>query len=788
MPEPDDEDRMVVPFEKKPERLFNWTGAGLITAVILGVALSAWVGVKVINLFFYMPEESRQHRGATFSGWKENAMEIHAAKVERDFEEAARLVALGKPLEGQELYDNSRASLKDILAKYGHKALPDRGTLNDWIRDQENRYALSISNTLPDIEAKLEAGEYPVHALAKFVRDLDYAGFDGFMEWFDVINQKLSIERSSDSTKWMRIVFEGSPGNYESLVKQAIRKRWKDHGHYQIIYGIPVTQKDRDATWKELVVRCVQKDTPVAATTPESILGRDLPLIPTEASIQFTMRRNPDIPTSWDDLPPFEARAGIPKMTLDNAQMLTAQSLATTMSEANALSLQHSISNKLNQLPEFELFPGFSPEASRLVVDGHLNEEHARPLAYRSPSALGSELSLAAIDATPTLAFEICSLIAQLQIEELAPILTDLAPQLGTQERRDVVMHLRNAPAFGNYNPILAIIRSSPADIYPETAMSALKKRLMMPRVRKLVEEKIRGSDPLVRRYYAAALFNEMPLEEMEAKADFWLSEENGDVGAEFFEAVMLHHPRYGEKLFGERFNESPGSVQRTMVRSVHLTLLNYTDAIGESLKQAALQNEDLQLKDLAYEELGRIADFEKGWWLLREIEESESDDRKRELAKIHLVRNLDLLPKEKALLFLQPQITCGLAEAESVAMNYFFSKNYRKTEVLEQIVDHLRSNPGTEFLENAVNAITRYRISSTNWKLEENAPLLREILGQAITIRDDLARKQVHLFLGELVKQGDRPSLEFLKLAKGVETNEALVKGLDRMIGEAGN
>ncbi|MDB4459296.1 hypothetical protein N9059_01870, partial [bacterium] len=771
---PGDQSALIPPDppEKKP---INKIAAILIAGAILGFAGAAFLGVKAISWFFYMSNEAQEQKGASFSGSKKNTVRVHTQSVEKDLERATELIREGNLYEGHNLYINARESLRKTLDKYGHKSLPAQASLDDWVKSIENKYAQSISNTLPDIELKLQHGTFPVQELRKFVQDLEYAGFTSFGPWYISLQARLARERSASALKWMRIIYEGNATEYAPLITKAIGRTWNDYGQFKIIHGIAISPKERKTTWKELVITCTRSDTPLAASTQESIIGRDLPLVPTAISIQFEMHRNADIPTSWDSLPPFKSTAPIPRATLDNANMFTASSLTKTLVDVNTRTLYLAISNQLHTLPQFTLFPRFDKTKSDLIVDGRLNPDHARPMAVRSPNELGVEFSLAAMNASPDLLNDMCFLIANLQIPALAPILTDLAPKLTLKEQDIIVRQIRNAPDFGDYAPILSIIRNSPPDFYPQDAMTALRKNLLIPKIRQVVEKRIKNSNERVQSYFAAALFDEIPENELRNDAADWLTKENDVVAREFFNALIRRMPKLGVELYGKLYDQVSTTLKLTMVRSVRLSNITLNQDIGESLKKAALQNINTDLKIAAYEELSHIAGFRRGWNLLREVESKETKIESLEFGKLVLIGRLDLLDRDEMIQYITPQITCGLDRVEAAALTYFFSKDHDKTDMLQLVAKHLMSTPDPLYLESVASSITRHRLSSLNWNIKKNLPLIREILTPAIHIDDLLIRKSVHQFIGELARSGDKASLDSLKLAREQEKNTQL-------------
>ena len=483
--------------------------------------------------------------------------------------------------------------------------------------------------------------------------------------------------------------------------------------------------------------------------------------------VDFTMHRNPDIPTNWDALLPFEATAPIAVATLENAKMFTEASLAQTLADSNKKSLYLSISNQFHALPEFTLFPGFDPSESDLIVNGRLNHDHARPLAVRDPNELGAEFSLAAMNASPQLLADMCLLIAQLQVEELTPILTDLLPQIPIRQQEIVLTEIRSSPSFGDFAPILAVIKHSPPDTFPQSAISMLRKQMTEPKVRSVIEDKLRTSSERVRPYFASALFHELPRHEFQDSAEEWLTHESDSVAREFFSAMVLRHPDLGRRFHAELYDNVSDEIRLTMIREVKLSTITYLDGNGESLRKAALQNEHPRLKQAAYDELGHLSDFEKGWRIIQKVEKHESNRSFRELAKIILIRHLDILKEEEILKIIHPELISGFPKAETSALNYFFSKDFEKTTALDLIAKHLRDNPSSTYLQKAASAISRNRLSSLNWDVPKNTPQLREILGQAIVLDDIFIRLRTYDFLAEIALLGDTASLDILKLAR---------------------
>jgi hypothetical protein len=318
--------------------------------------------------------------------------------------------------------------------------------------------------------------------------------------------------------------------------------------------------------------------------------------------------------------------------------------------------------------------------------------------------------------------------------------------------RRLLVSGLAVDPAFGAYEPLLAVIRTSGAE-YPYDAIAALRGHMRDPKVKKLMLERIKNPGTPQRSNYITAYLAEAPKEELPQFA-VYLRERDEAIADATFIAILNRDAALASALAIREFDAAPGRVKTTMVNQFRFDPEKNGAAGLAMLRKAATLRGDPGLKQAA---LSKIMEYPSstpaGWDLLSELAAHEGDPRVRDQMEQKLLFQIGTAYPQLAEAYYARAMKEKSGSVRDAAINSLLGLDGPKDARVKQVAALLH-NPvgGSDLARVVLMSVNQYISIRQGWNFEQEE--LKDIIARGTGHTDPQVRAFAYNIMAEGVKQ----------------------------------
>lgn len=750
--------------EPEPPKKNRWRpNFGINWFILIGVV--AFIGVCAYVTSSWIKANSgkgyRDHK-VGLSDWKITEMELQASRAESLIIQGRDALATDNPKGAYEALVAAKESAQRYIERWPNREFRPGVTVKAWFDRLESEYLNDVAAYFSVTIERLKQSDFDVQTMREMTLDFAYYGYDELLRTLERRSPEIAIARADAAAKWVRVTFSGNTDAFNDIIHAEVERKWNNKYGFRLVFGDPFDARETSATWKTIPIRThILHANNRILDTREQALGSAMPRVPERVEVFLAVVGKPDIPTAWDELPPFRAKVSVPSRLVLDPLMNQAARDAEDIIADRLDALQKELARVIEDLPPFRFFPNVNPEDPLTLAGGRLNLDVARALIYEDPeTALEKFTGLARSSDTFALE-EICLAGVTTGADFLAPLIAGILPELDPAKQKRILIELENKPMFGNYAPILSLIRRPQPGIFPERAVAALEEHLHIREVRETFLEKINNPETFRRYHYADILTRRIPLEEIEILAPKWIISDDDRFAVRVFDSVAIRHPKFAQQLIRTVFDEVPESLQLKMLEHLRIDLANADDQIVALFKRCTQRRDSSRIVDLAYDSLAGISRFHRGWKALRELEAIEMDANRQQLIKRALMTHVEYLFPDTARDFLIEQLKGDHKNARDYAISRLLERNDSKTEIMSIIAELIRAEPNDQGLIGVtVMGLHQNVARGLGWDFKASEADLRTALVSANRHTDVQIRQYAYMVMASFAKN-NRPVFE---------------------------
>lgn len=395
--------------------------------------------------------------------WKKTEALQQVEDAERSFAEATKLLRANDPTGSYRTYHSAVGKVSHYVEHYPDNEIKDGLTLKRWFDERDQPYRKAVAEHFPSVLKALKDGEFPADEARQLKTSYQQAGFDEIARLYQSAETGIVAARARFAPTRLYVHISETKHGYPALLRALIADRWSDALTFQPIYGGALGQAERSAAWKTLNINVSQQNAQYVVQGNERDKWRVAPpQIPERVVITFRLSGSPEIPTSWDKLPPFKASVEVPKSLWLKPEFRNGGSEVESSIKKAQDGVIAAIEKELARLPKFQLFPDIDLETAKLRTDKGLDPKVARALYYADKKRLLAELTQLAGAGDPDALADFPLIAVTLNLESLANEVSKALPKIDRRKRDPVFRALAKNPAYGDYEPLLAHIRNPP--------------------------------------------------------------------------------------------------------------------------------------------------------------------------------------------------------------------------------------------------------------------------------------------------------------------------------------
>lgn len=745
-----------LPEPDAPTKQGRGPGSGINWFILLGVLAFICACASVTSSWIKANSDQgyRDHK-AGLSDWKITEMELQASRAETMIIQGRDAMKADDPKGAYEALVAAQHIAKRYLERWPDREFRPGVTVQAWFDRLESEYLNDVAGYFSVVIERIKRSEFDVQTARVMTRDFAFYGYNELVKTLEKRGEEIATARADAAAKWVRVTFSGNSDVFNDIIRAEVERKWNNRYGFRLVFGDPFDARETSATWKTIPIRThLSHANNRILDTKEQALGSAMPRVPERVEVFFAVVGTHDIPTVWDELDPFKAKVAVPARVVLDPLMNQAARDAEDIIADHLAALKKELAKVMEDLPEFRFFPGVKLDDPLTQKDGRLNLDVARALIYESPETALERLTRLAETSDTFALEEICMAGVSTGAEILAPLVAEILPLLEPVKQRRIMIVLENKPTYGNYDPVLSLIRRPKPGLFPEQAVAALQDHLHARVVREVLLEKIDDPATFRRYHYAITLIRRIPLEEIEILAPAWITSEDERFAGRVFDAVALRHRDFAQRLIRTVFNDVPQSMQIKMLEHLRIDLAKADDQTVELFKRCTQRRDNSRIVDLAYESLAGISRFHRGWKVLRELEGIEPDSNRQQLIKRALMTHVEYLFPDKARDFLIEQLKGNHLNARDYAISRLLERSDSKTEILRIIASLIRSSPNDQKLIGAsVMGLHQHVARGLGWDFKASEADLKTILVAANRHADVQIRQYAYMVMASFAK-----------------------------------
>ena len=756
------------------------------------LVVMGFVGVcAAITLKWLKVESSQEYQDykAGLPEWRLHELDLEARRAEARVEEGRAAIEADDPKGAYQALVDAKQLTDRYVRRWPDREFRPGVTLSEWFMRLESQYFNDMAVYFDRIIERVKESDFDVRAADVMARDFAFYGFDGLKEAWNSRHEEIAVARARAAGKWVRVTFSGNTDAFNPLIKKEIERKWRGAYGYRLVYGDAFDSREDKATWKTIAVRThLVHASRRILDTREQALNDAMPRVPERVETRLVLVGATEIPTTWDELKPFQARVAPPGNVMLDPLLNQGARDAEGIIADRTMELKAAFTGVMETLPSFRLFPDVPPDTPLVDIDGRLRLEAAQSMLYEQREKAVPRFAELARDGNSFLREDICRAAISIGADFMGALVADILPGLDTLKQRRLIGLLKSNPGFGEFAPILSLLLRPKPDIYPEEAVEALKGHIHTPQVRETFLKLIHNPTVFRRHNYAMVFLQEIALEEVEILAPAWVASDDGRFALRVFETLAVRHPALAERLILTIFDEVEQTVQYAMLDHLRMDLAKADSTIIDLFKRNTQRKDASLIVDLAYESLSGIARSHRGWRVLRELEGVESDPNRQQLIKRALMTHVEYLFPDSARAFLLEQLKGEHREARNYAVGRLMERKDSKSEVLAIVAGMLRKkSDDNELIDAAVMGMHQNVRRGQGWDFEGSSDDLMTILIASWRHWNVQTRQYAYGVMEVIAQNGQSEFRQALADVRRREQNETLREEIDAMLKSLG-
>jgi len=691
-------------------------------------------------------------------------------KLGRDYDAALQALAQ------QNLPGISRA-YADVCYGFGgylkhfpeHEAEPGV-TVKAWHERKEQAFRTAVLERWPALLDGMSSGEVPTPLLRDLINNLSYFGFKEPEQRFKEAEPRIHAARAKAAPDWLVVSLEFSAVGYDNFFINGLQSRWNSRAGRKLVFGYALSDLESRATWKKLVVRLEQDTAHYQPSNPKLFRHDESPSIPRALKATFELTGAPDVPTSWDKLPPLDLRVELPETILVKIRDGRSDTQAERLRRDKTKELHTALEVALAKLPPFELFPGLDPTTLNVRVGERLDARAVQALSYLDKPRLVAQLDELSRDAR--LQNNLAPLVVSLNLDSLATWLTQTLPQLDRKAQAAVADELAKRPSFGDYEPLLAMLKRPELG---QEVFNALRGQLHVPKVRQtLLAESTR---PANRWNFTSLYISEAPLDEVRQQVRIWLADKETDFIRMTLNGLGNRDRKAILQLALDEFPRVPDPVKALFLHQLGSDRHAQFDPLLP-IVQEAVRSSNQAVRDACRDLLMDRAGVPAAWDLVRDLAKSESDPRRREQMTLKLIYTARQAHPETGPQWLIEQLRHPVATVRHQAVGILVFQDKLANDDFKPFVSYTSDNPDDRaFMTTVIKAIHQHHRLRSGWDFSETNSSLTALLVSGTRQPDKAVQRQSVEVMQFAVKKGGAHYKEFFRETAAGEQSESAVR-----------
>ena len=599
---------------------------------------------------YYRPSRMEEYVESIEDGretWDTAKVDNAIQTFNRSVPEAIRLLERKEYEKATKLYRDQVAAVEPLY--YRRIKIPSIQTLDisEWYEERteefEEAWKAAVSGMLDDF-AEGKMGGYELERLTGL--HSSRKGGDRQMRYDR--REALDLQRAKLAVNWVRVTFNNSHRFKEHFpeFEKAFRSRWNDSFGYQLVFGEPIGNAERAATWRHITVDVDIKTARYeirGGSENRQFYGAD---IPEQCVISYKSQGDTTIPSTWDDPKSVTINVDVPQtLSVDNyGHSDEAQKWKARVDGIIADRLIETFGT----FPEFALFPGVDPATLALLNDRkRIDFTAARALALLNRARLVKELKALSDTDDPALEADIVRVSIEMNLSELSDVVTGMLQQAEARLRKESMNMLKVKPWYGEYSPLLALMDSGDRQCVYD-GLHALRGHMAEhPELIPILEERAADRARDMRDQFAVLLLKEVDDSKL-ASYGHWLQDADARFAGQVMSAFFHRDRDLFMRLVVKRYDRVNPEIQADLIKR----LVYEPDGIGEAglnLLIRAARSEKEDLSSAAVRVLQRSARYPAAWDAYRDLD--IADWREHDVYKYHdtLIQNVSTAHPAKA-------------------------------------------------------------------------------------------------------------------------------------------
>lgn len=737
----------------------------------------------------------------------------HNEGVREQIEEAETGVPRWKKKEAQTAVEESRLSWKrahDALKSHNHtasfrgyrdamtafsvyakhysdKEVEPGVTYKVWLDEKDQKYRKAMAEEYEWVLQQLETGDISVGEARQIVNNFSTTDFKDLKGRYEEEKERIAAARARLAGKWFRVTLSGYTYNYEEVIKKILRKKWNDRYGVKLVFGWSLDNLEQRATWKNLDIMIEQKDSGFSFQSEEQKIMGGSTQIPEMVKLSFKHSGNKTVSTNWTELADVTARVELPESILvsvgkrgglDAKGNRKIQAIQSEYMQK----LQETLSDELDKLPVFQIFPDKDSSKLKVLKDGKIDSEAVRALGYLDRKNLTSQLKSLRLSGNTSGIEELLAVLIELNMEDFSGFVTKRIVKVDQRKLTPIFNELKKKPWYGDYEPLHALIKSNKnpsGDI-----LTAMQGQMRVLKNQQLFLDRIKDPDFYPRPYYARLLIIENPIERTSKYAERWLTDKDEHFATVVYIALARKDRQITHQIALEHFDQLHDKTKSFMLRDLVIKSEGGNEQILKVLKQIIGDEESGQLRHGAYNVLKIASYIPDAWDVLKEMADTEKDSRLQTDIIIKLIMNVGRAHPEMAEDFLYRNLKSKESRVRHQAMLALLGSKKSKGSVIHTLAGLLQKSPSDQkLLEQIVFSIHQYHRIRKGWNFAKDQTELTNILQLGGKHSDKRVRESAYVVMGYALKEGHDHYRPHLEAALQSEKEEILQKKIQKLL-----
>ncbi|MEW6713287.1 MAG: hypothetical protein AB1403_25930, partial [Candidatus Riflebacteria bacterium] len=372
------------------------------------------------------------------------------------------------------------------------------------------------------------------------------------------------------------------------------------------------------------------------------------------------------------------------------------------VADEQRIKLVEQIAGKLPKTPVFELYPGRKTDRLRLFDGTRINREDANILGAIDPEKLNREAIELSKTGKPETTAELIKIAIEQDIDSLGKWAAEIIAASDENFKTEILKLLEPRPAFGDFEPILTLLRKAPTQgPLRLKILEILKPYLHEDKVFQAFTLILANQDSPDRNSAAAIFFSSLPPDRL-GNCENWVKDPDPEFVRIIFQTLTRPDSQLKDKAFELMLVSSPPDVQMNLLMQFHYQEKIHGTGAIDRLKQLISGNHDEKVKKLALEKMIHdTANTTYGWKTLESLLPTIDSPEMLNMAKTSLARYVDQANPEGAREWQMNSMLSGSSEQRSAAAHNFLRKDPDENLklVVKKLKDHFNEDGFLEAL-----------------------------------------------------------------------------------------